>query len=207
VDPHGEAFETPPDQVDAIVVSRALALLEEGRVAEARDTLYGALLAIGTTGAAAAEPAGVIAAEPAGVIAAEPAGVIAAEPAGVIAAEPAGVIGLDGLGEAEVESAFDDARPETDAMIDADGIAFEAMRAANLHQPEPEAVELPAPGSPFHTQTMADLLERQGNRKAAGAIRAALQSPAAMGATGADRRTQTIRSLERWLARLRGGDA
>jgi hypothetical protein len=183
VEPYGEAFETPPDQVDADVVSRALALLDAGRVAEARDTLYGALAAIGATGVPAADLAD-----------------LPEEPA----AHP---IGLDGLGESEVESAFDDARPETDAMIDADGIAFEAMRAANLHQPEPDAAALPAPGSPFHTQTMADLLERQGDRKAAGAIRAALRSPAAMGAPGHDRRTETIRTLERWLARLRGGDA
>jgi hypothetical protein len=132
------------------------------------------------------------------------AGALAAAGPDPFASSDAG--GFPRLGDAELESAFDDARPETDAMIDADGIAFEAIRQARLD--EPESVSLPAPDSPFHTRTMADLLERQGDLESASAIRSAL------GADGAPRpaidaatRARTIQTLERWLARLRGGDA
>lgn len=110
------------------------------------------------------------------------------------------------LAEAELESAFDDARPETDAMIDADGIAFEAIRRARLD--EPESLSLPAPDSPFHTRTMADLLERQGDLEGASAIRSALGAGEALAsASDAADRARTLQTLERWLARLRGGDA
>jgi hypothetical protein len=110
------------------------------------------------------------------------------------------------LHDAELESAFDDAQPETDAMIDADGIAFEAILRARLD--EPESVSLPAPDSPFHTRTMADLLERQGDAESARAIRSALAAdPVAAPALDARARERVIETLERWLARLRGGDA
>lgn len=159
--------------VDASVVVRALALLDQGRADAARDLLAGALAAAGPDFEAFDRPAGA-------------------------------------AFDAELDSAFEDARPETDAMIDADGIAFEAMRRARLD--EPESVSLPAPDSPFHTRTMADLLERQGDRESAHAIRAALgatasDAPAAARALDAATRARTIQTLERWLARLRGGDA
>lgn len=123
---------------------------------------------------------------------------------------PADDDGFPRLGDAELESAFDDARPETEAMIDADGIAFEAIRRARLD--EPESVSLPAPDSPFHTRTMADLLERQGDFESARAIRSALgagprDDAPATPALDAAARARTIQTLERWLARLRGGDA
>lgn len=110
------------------------------------------------------------------------------------------------LAEAELESAFEDARPELDSMIDADGIALEAIRRARLD--EPESVSLPAPDSPFHTRTMADLLERQGDFAGASAIRSALDAGGAQAsAIDAAARARTLQTLERWLARLRGGDA
>jgi hypothetical protein len=118
---------------------------------------------------------------------------------------------FEALGDAEFDSAFDDARPETDSMIDADGIAFEAIRRAKLDAPE--SVSVPAPDSPFHTRTMADLLERQGDAESARAIRAALEEEAFEGedsagnAFGGEARARSIQTLERWLARLRGGDA
>lgn len=161
------------DVVDASVVLRALALLDQGRAEAARDLLAGALATAGPDFETFDRAPGA---------------------------------GFD----AELDGAFEAARPETDAMIDADGIAFEAMRRAHLD--EPEAVSLPPPDSPFHTRTLADLLERQGDPESAHAIRAALgaagpEAPPAAGALDAARRARTIQTLERWLARLRGGDA
>lgn len=161
--------------VDAAVVVRALALLDQGRVGDARDLLASALAEARDDAHAPAR-----------------------------AFEP--------LADAELEHAFEDARPETEQMIDADGIAFEAIVRAKLDQPE--SVALPAPDSPFHTLTMADLLERQGDRAGARAIRCALASGVPDGCElDADARAartareKTIQTLERWLVRLRGGDA
>ena len=169
-----EAGEEPrAGVVDASVVVRALALLDQGRADAARDLLAGALGAAGPDFDAFDRPAGA-------------------------------------AFDDELDSAFADARPETDAMIDADGIAFEAMRRARLD--EPESVSRPTPESPFHTRTMADLLERQGDRESAHAIRAALSAaeedaPPATRPLDPEARARTIQTLERWLARLRGGDA
>jgi hypothetical protein len=107
---------------------------------------------------------------------------------------------LVSLADGELERAFDDARPETESMIDADGIAFDAIRQARLDEPESVA---PLPDSPFHTRTMADLLERQGDADAARAIRSTLAPPDPSGGAHGD----TVRTLERWLGRLRGGEA
>jgi len=162
--------------VAAAVVARAVALLDAGRAGEARELLARAL----ASGRADADPA-----------------------------LPAG------FADADLERAFGDARAETEAMIDADGIALEAIRRARLDAPED--VALPDPGSPFHTRTLADLLERQGDVDGARAIRAALAERSGAGA--AERtaqaperapgllpaaRADTIRTLERWLVRLRG---
>lgn len=160
----------PAEVVDAAVVARALALLDQGLVSQARALLADAL----------------------------------AVHADVAPADPEE---FERFADAELDEAFDDARPETDAMIDADGIAFEAMRRARLD--EPESVAIPSPDSPFHTRTMADLLERQGDRESAAAIRSALAGSAADDPTPESDavRARTIQTLERWLARLRGGDA
>jgi predicted methyltransferase len=153
--------------VSADEVAHALALLDEGRVAEAQ-----ALLARALARAELSAPPGVA---------------------------------LPSLVDEELEQALDGARPETDSMIDADGIAFEAIRRARLD--EPETVALPIPGSPFHTRTLADLLERQGDAEGAQAIRSSLESDAGPADGDSEQRAQTIRILERWLARLRGGEA
>src|SRR5262249_59799636 len=104
--------------------------------------------------------------------------------------------GLAALGDSELDSAFAEASPERDAMIDADGIAFEAMRAARLDGPEQvrraaDAVDPtrdPDPSaahdaagfaadSPFHTRSMAELLERPGDPQTARAIRPPPEAP------------------------------
>jgi len=166
--------------VDARVVARALMLLDEGSVADARELLKTALdgtrrpRAEGTFSPTAGDP-------------------------------------FEPLGDAELESAFEEARPETDSMIDADGIAFEAIRRAKLDAPE--NLSLAGPDSPFRTRTMADLLECQGDVEGARAIRLALdeeplafETPA-VSAAREDAHTRTIQTLERWLARLRGGES
>lgn len=91
--------------VDARVVARALMLLDEGSVADARELLETAL--DGTKRPRAAGAFSPTAGDP-----------------------------FEPLGDAELESAFEEARPETDSMIDADGIAFEAIRRAKLDAPE-----------------------------------------------------------------------
>jgi len=133
-------------------------------------------------------------------------------------APPAFEAGFDAVGDSELDSAFASASPDRDAMMDADDIALEAMRAARLDEPESlrpagrrafaaaadEEADFAA-DSPFQTRTMADLLERQGDPEAARAIRAQLEY---RGEDGSDeKRAAVIARLERWLARLRGGNA
>lgn len=109
---------------------------------------------------------------------------------------------LDALDDGEVERAFEDASPEPEAMRDANEVAFEAMREAKLLAPEAD------PASPFRTRTMASLLERQGDRDAARAIRASLApDEVAAPPRRGRRKDDVLGTLERWLGRLRRGDA
>jgi tetratricopeptide (TPR) repeat protein len=108
------------------------------------------------------------------------------------------------LSEQELETAFEHAEPEAEHMMDADRVAEQALREAELGP----ADEIAAPGaqdSPFATRTMAELLERQGDRAGAERIRSRLgpsrESSAA--APGNDPRGRVVRELERWLANLR----
>lgn len=117
--------------------------------------------------------------------------------------------GLGALDDGEIDAAFDSAEPETSAMLDADEVAQQAMRAADLDEPEgafsvdealADADAIPPDDSPFHTQTMADLLESQGDVPGAERIRAALDAiPPA--------RPAALDTLEQWLQNLRRGTA
>lgn len=108
---------------------------------------------------------------------------------------------LPELADEEVERAIEEASPESDAMLDAERIAMGAIRAVEGEGPG-SGPELP--GEAFRTQTMAHLLEQQGDREGAAAIRASLRSEIVQENETArvDRR---IKVLERWLARLRRG--
>jgi len=110
---------------------------------------------------------------------------------------------LETLEDGELERAFSDASPEPEAMCDANEVAFEAMRKAELLGPEADPS---APGSPFRTRTMASLLESQGDRNAARAIRASL-APRNEAPRKGRRHDDVVHTLERWLGRLRRGDA
>lgn len=122
------------------------------------------------------------------------------------------------LDERELERAFESAESQIDDMLDADRIAQEAMRAAELDAPEDV---LPVEGSPFATRTVADLLERQGHVDEAERLRARIPSPghgdldedpddatvSGLGAPGPAQRAATIATLERWLENLQRGVA
>ena len=127
---------------------------------------------------------------------------------------------IDAVDDEEVEAAFALAEPIEDEMIDANQIAQEAMRASQLDEPEGFRVEeTPA----FATATMARLLDEQGDRAAAEAIRHRLDSsgeftageldaavvPAAvaeaLGTNGFGASSRVLATLESWLDNLGGG--
>lgn len=112
---------------------------------------------------------------------------------------------LDGgveLEDDEFEQAFENAEPELDAMITPDSVAEEA--ALRVDGGVSVGYPLEESGA-FATHTMADLLERQGDRAGAARIRAALDAPSPPTETRSDDdpRTRTIDTLERWLDNLR----
>jgi len=112
--------------------------------------------------------------------------------------------------EGEIAQAFDSAEPDQDQVVDADRVAQDAMRDAALDQPEAVSV---SSGRMFATQTMAELLERQGDAEGAAQIRVTLEEDAGPFDSGADlnrldppdRRERVITVLEHWLENLRGG--
>lgn len=75
--------------------------------------------------------------------------------------------------DSELDAAFAQARPEAEAMLDANDLASEAVRQADP-APEEAAELVTAAGSPFATRTVADLLERQGDHRNADALRRGL---------------------------------
>jgi tetratricopeptide (TPR) repeat protein len=109
------------------------------------------------------------------------------------------------VSEQELEDAFASAEPDAEQVIDADRVAERALREAELGP----ADEIAPPGkeSPFATRTMAELLERQGDREGAARIRSRLERPraAAPASPASERRRRIVGELERWLANLRKG--
>ncbi len=100
---------------------------------------------------------------------------------------------LEAIGEPEIDAAFDGASSVTEDMVSADAVAAQALRAAELDGPEePDA----APGAefPVATRTVADLLEQQGHAGHADSMRSSL---------GSDDGDEAIATLERWLENLR----
>jgi Tetratricopeptide repeat len=118
-------------------------------------------------------------------------------------------IALEALADDELEDAFAEAEPEATAMRDANDLAYDAMRAAALDAPE--GVSVATSESPFHTRTMAALLEQQGAAAEADSIRAALahrdRADHRDSAPVGRRRGDRIRVLEQWLERTRRGNA
>lgn len=98
--------------------------------------------------------------------------------------------------EGELDRAFAAAEPDLAQMITPDSVAEEAMLFADA--PE-ERSPLAASGA-FATRTMAELLERQGDRRGAARIRAALGEPGGMDVAPD---AAVIAVLERWLENAR----
>jgi tetratricopeptide (TPR) repeat protein len=118
----------------------------------------------------------------------------------------AGGTALESLADDEIEGAFAEAEAAVGEMVDANEVAAEALRAADLDAPE--GVFPAEPDSPFATQTVAGLLERQGHRAEADALRQELSrrtdperlAPAPLAEA---QRERVIATLERWLDNLR----
>ena len=126
--------------------------------------------------------------------------------------ELAGALAATGPGEAlsgevtdlELDRALDRARPVAEEVIDADRVARQAIR-------EVDRELLAARGAPresFATETMADLLERQGDADGARRIRESLarrveRSETRSRAGRGGERARVLKTLERWLANVR----
>ena len=108
---------------------------------------------------------------------------------------------LADLAENELERAFDHAEAETAEVWTTNRVAEAALRA--VERGEPEGVRLHEPDSPFATETVANLLERQGDPGRAQAIRRALTDEAAEAALAPDARKRWVSTLEHWLDNLR----
>jgi len=106
------------------------------------------------------------------------------------------------VSELELESAFADAEPEIAQMITPDLLAEEAALRAD---PVPDERSPLASSGAFATRTMAELLERQGDRRGAARIRAVLREPDAPDAPMPDHadNAAAIAELERWLENVR----
>jgi tetratricopeptide (TPR) repeat protein len=107
---------------------------------------------------------------------------------------------LDALDESEIDGAFAEAEAEIEGMVTADSVAAEVLHAVG--DDEPESASAPAPGSPFATETVAALLERQGHRAEAAALREEIARRDGARLPEAQRE-RVIQTLERWLENLR----
>jgi hypothetical protein len=101
------------------------------------------------------------------------------------------------VSDRELESAIEAAEPELAQMITPDSVAEAALLAD-----APEEHSPLASSGAFATRTMAELLERQGDRRGAARIRAALREPGAPDAAEPDAGA-VIAVLERWLENAR----
>jgi hypothetical protein len=111
----------------------------------------------------------------------------------------------DVITDSELDRAFDVAEPDRDQLVDADRVAHQAMRNADLDRPEENVSFSSDPV--FATGSMAELLERQGDSEGASRIRAALAANAGAAdmtsSAPAAIRERTIVTLEEWLRNLR----
>ena len=108
---------------------------------------------------------------------------------------------LADLAENELERAFDHAEAEPAEVWTTNRVAEAALRA--IERGEPEGVRLDEPDSPFATETVAHLLESQGDSGRARAIRRALTGEVAEAELSPGERKRWVATLERWLDNLR----
>ena len=110
-----------------------------------------------------------------------------------------------GITDAELETAFANAEPETDQMHHADDVAQQAILQADLALEAEGRMAPDEVGEHFATETMAQLLEKQGDTPGAGRIRAALDAHDRSEIERRPNRGKAVATLERWLGNLRGG--
>jgi len=108
---------------------------------------------------------------------------------------------LADLAENELERAFDHAESEPVEAWTTNRVAEAALEA--VEDGEPEAVSAAMPDSPFATETVASLYERQGDAERAQAIRRSLRGQAEERAVLPEERKRWVGTLERWLGNLR----
>jgi hypothetical protein len=113
---------------------------------------------------------------------------------------------LADLAENELDHAFAGAESEPVEAWTTNRVAEAALHAVEEGQPEgvpaAEAADAPPAESPFATETVANLYERQGDPERARAIRRTLRGGEGRTAPP-DERRRWIGTLERWLDNLR----
>jgi hypothetical protein len=109
---------------------------------------------------------------------------------------------LADLAENELEHAFERAESEPVEAWTTNRVAEAALHAAEDGEPE-VVTAAEAAASPFATETVASLYERQGDPERARAIRRSLRSETERGAAAPDDRKRWVGTLERWLDNLR----
>ena len=107
----------------------------------------------------------------------------------------------DGVDDDELDFAFEAAETDRDELVDADRVAQQALRQVEDALPPDLAAR---PGAAFATNTMAELLEKQGDPDAASKLRASIGARPGAEPPRGDRDEQIIGELERWIENLRG---
>jgi hypothetical protein len=109
---------------------------------------------------------------------------------------------LEDLAENELERAFAQVESESVEVWTTNRVAEAALRSVEAGRPEGVA-ELAEPRSPFATETVATLLERQGEPERARAIRRSMEREREPGGDDSEAPKQWVGTLERWLDNLR----
>lgn len=109
---------------------------------------------------------------------------------------------LEDLAENELEHAFSQVESESVEVWTTNRVAEAALRSVEAGRPEGIA-GLAEPESPFATETVATLLERQGDPERARAIRRSLSDEREAADAEPEARKEWVGTLERWLDNLR----
>lgn len=110
---------------------------------------------------------------------------------------------LAALGDDELEYAFEAAEAQADEMHDANHVAAAVLE--RVEDGAPEGVDLTSAQSPFATETVAGLLEQQGQGQRAEQVRTAARTRGQFreGRLDEERRERVVATLSRWLENLR----
>jgi hypothetical protein len=109
---------------------------------------------------------------------------------------------LEDLAENELEHAFAQVEAESVEVWTTNRVAEAALRSVEGGRPE-GVVDLAEPASPFATETVATLLERQGDPERARAVRRTIEREAEASGETPEAHQHWIGTLERWLDNLR----